>query len=131
MDIVHSLTLTCAYEKGWPSAPPPSPSLGGKRRHLGITPISAVLDRCCEELKEKVDKMDITDGETDNLDFENDLPIKRTRTEYAVTNFYSNCTRNQQFSKEASYGPRPSSNCGENFFIPHVSLGNRSIGSKA
>lgn len=130
MDVIKSLSLKCSYEEGWPSAPPPSPSLGGKRRHLGEVSIASLLDQCCEELMDKVDKMDIEDELTDNKNFDTRLPIKRTKTDLSIPKFYPKFSRH---AKDLQYGPRmrPSSNCGEMIFLPHTSLGNHSIGSKA
>lgn len=130
MDVIKSLSLKCSYEEGWPAAPPPSPSLGGKRRHIAEVSIASLLDQCCDELMDKVNKMDIEDDLTDKNSLDTRLPIKRTKTELSMTNFYPKFSRH---SKDLHYGPRmrPSSNCGEVIFVPHNSLGNRSIGSKA
>ena len=131
MEILKSLSLNCNYDEGWPAAPPPSPSLGGKRRYIGEVSIPSLLDQCCEELMEKVDKMEIEDELIDNSSFDTRLPIKRTKTDLSMPKIYPKFSRH---SKDFNYGPRmrrTASNCGEVIFVPHSSLGNHSIGSKA
>ena len=132
MEILKSVTLSGNIDEGWPSAPPPSPSLGGKRRHIGEMSISSLLDQCCEELMDKVDRMDIKDNMCDNSCFDTRLPIKRTRTDLTMPQLYPKFSR---LSKDRiQYGPRmlPSSNCGgEVMFTQHANLSSHSIGSKA
>ena len=108
MEILQNLTLNYVYDISGPSAPPPSPSLGGKRRHISQASISSLLDQCCEELKDQVDKMDIDDSLQQNSVWDTRLPMKRTKKDISVSNIYSNC------QQDSRYGPRirPSSNCG-------------------
>lgn len=131
MEVLKSVSLNCNSDEGWPPAPPPSPSLGGKRRHVGEASTSSLLDQCCEELMDKVDRMDIDDKLCENSCFDSRLPIKRIKTDRSMPKFYPKFSR---LSKDIQYGPRmmPSSNCGgEAIFSPHGNLSSHSIGSKA
>ena len=64
-----------------PSAPPPSPSLGCKRKPC-IIPISTLLDLCCEELAEKASRIDLDDRRNvRSYTLPAYLPVKRKSTE--------------------------------------------------
>ena len=131
MELMENFSRKGTFDEGWPTAPPPSPSLGGKRRHISEVSITSLLDQCCEELMDKVDRMDIDDTLCDNSCFTTRLPIKRIKTDLAMPKLYPKFSR---LSKDMQYGPRmmPSSNCGgEVIFAPHANLSNHSIGSKA
>ncbi len=131
MDVTQNYAVVCPAERGGPSAPPPSPSLGSKRRH-GIVPISTLLDLCCEELSDKTCKMDIDVNDSENFNFSNNVPVKRKRTEPAVSTF---CTQfNGHLCSQESHqcGPkRPSGNFSGHFLVSSVGMNTYSIGSKA
>ncbi len=127
MDIVHNYSLANNFERGGPSAPPPSPSLGSKRRHE-IVPISTLLGRCCEELEEKSIKMDVEITDSENCGHSTSFPVKRKRTELAVPDFCSQFS-GHFCSQERQCGPRQSGNF--SFLVSSVGMNTYSIGSKA
>ena len=58
--MLKNVSLNCNFDEEWPPAPSPSPSLGGKRRHIGEVSISSFLDQCCEELMDKVNESQVS-----------------------------------------------------------------------
>lgn len=131
MEVAQNPAISCVFERGGPSAPPPSPSLGSKRRH-GIISISSLLDQCCEELEEKTDKMEVEFNGSQHSSFTTSIPFKRQRTELTVSSFCPQFGA-QSCSQETQCGsrPRPTSNFSGHCLVSSVSLNTYSIGSKA